>query len=74
MKSENITLYIFNLLIGIIGFFLVTSFNRLNTEILRMTKEITSLKLEITELNAKIVTEEKVTSIVDYQLMKHGIQ
>ena len=75
MNLNNSVPYLINLLLGIIGFFLVASHNRmtttlsqLNKDILCMNKDIVSLKLEITELNMKMMTDERVKELIKLEL------
>ena len=75
MNLNNAVPYLINLLLGIIGFLLVASYNRtnatlaqLNRDILSMNKDIVSLKLEITELNMKMLTDERVKELIKLEL------
>ena len=76
-SMEKITAYIINLLLSIIGFLLVISYNRTNTaleqinrDVLNVNKEIVSLKLELTELNSKMMTDERVRELIHLELQK----
>lgn len=74
---NTVIAYTINLLLGIIGFFLVASYNKTNTtlsqlnrDILSLNKEIVSLKLEITEMNSKMMTDDRVRELIKLELSK----
>jgi hypothetical protein len=81
MKNININAiiaYTINLFLGIIGFFLVTSYNKtnevlaqINRDILSLNKEMTTLKLEMTEMNVKMMTDDRVRELIRLELMKN---
>ena len=67
--------YVINLLVGIVGFFLVASYNRtnealaqINKEIMLVNREMVNMKIELVELNNKILTEERVKELIKLEL------
>ena len=77
LNLNTIIAYTINLLLGIIGFFLVASYNRtnetlaqINKEIMSMNKDIVGLKLEITEMNSKMMTDDRVRELIRLELLK----
>lgn len=77
LNLNTIIAYTINLLLGIIGFFLVASYNRtnetlaqINKEIMSMNKDIVGLKLEITEMNSKMMTDDRVRELIKLELSK----
>jgi hypothetical protein len=68
MTLNNIISYIINLLLAIIGFFLVTSFNNTNKQLLEINKDIISLRLEITELKSQMMTDDRVREIFHLEM------
>ena len=74
---NTVIAYTINLLLGIIGFLLVASYNRtnetlaqINRDVVNMNKDILGLKLEITELNSKMMTEERVRELIRLEMLK----
>lgn len=80
MKDINVNAviaWIVNLLLGIIGFFLVASYNRttevlgqINKDVLTLNKEIVALRIDLTEINAKLLTEDRVKELIQLELLK----
>lgn len=80
MKDINVNAviaWIVNLLLGIIGFFLVASYNRtnevlgqINKDVLNLNKEIVALRIDLTEINAKLLTEDRVKELIQLELLK----
>ena len=77
LNLNTVIAYTINLLLGIIGFFLVASYNRtnetlaqINKEIMSMNKDIVGLKLEITEMNSKMMTDDRVRELIKLELSK----
>lgn len=68
MTLNNIISYIINLLLGIIGFFLVMSFNNTNRQLVEINKDIISLRLEITELKSQMMTDDRVREIFHLEM------
>lgn len=63
--------YCINVLMSIIGFLLVSSYNKtneslaqINHDILLVNKEIVQLKIELVELNSRILSEDRVKEII----------
>lgn len=80
MKDINLNAviaWVVNLLLGIIGFFLVASYNRtnevlgqINKDVLGLNKEIVALRIDLTEINAKLLTEDRVKELIQLELLK----
>lgn len=80
MKTFNINTivaWIINLLLGIIGFFLVGNMNdtnktlaSINRDVLSINKEIIALKIEMTEMNLKMMTDDRVRELIQLELTK----
>lgn len=80
MKDINVNAviaWVVNLLLGIIGFFLVASYNRtnevlgqINKDVLNLNKEIVALRIDLTEINAKLLTEDRVKELIQLELLK----
>ena len=80
MKNLNINTivaWIINLLLGIIGFFLVGNMNDtnktlalINRDVLSINKEIVALKIEMTEMNLKMMTDDRVRELIQLELTK----
>jgi len=68
MNINNILSYIINLLLGIIGFFLIMSFNNTNRQLVEINKDIIGLRLEITELKAQMMDDDRVREILKLEL------
>lgn len=68
MNLNSIISYIINLLLGIIGFFLVMSFNNTNRQLVEINKDIISLRLEITELKSQMMTDDRVREIFHLEM------
>ena len=79
MKDENmkntIFGYVVNILLGIIGFFIVMNFNQnnetlknINKDIISINKEILDLRLEITDISNKMMTDERVRELIKLEL------
>lgn len=80
MNLKDAVPHLINLLLGIIGFFLVTAYNRtnetlsqLNKDVLSMNRDIVNLKLEITEMNGKMLNESRVREMIENELLKSGL-
>lgn len=75
IDAKTLISYVINLLVGIVGFFLVASFNRtnealtqINKEIMLVNREMVNMKIELVELNNKILSEERVKELIRLEL------
>lgn len=66
--SSELAKYIFGILLSVIGFFLVNSYNRTNEALAKINADIISLRIDVSELNARILTPERVKEIVKLEL------
>ena len=77
MNLKDTIPHLINLLLAIIGFFLVSAYNRsneslqqINRDILSMNKDLVNLKLEITELQGRMLNEARVKEMIETELLK----
>ncbi len=68
--SSELAKYIFGILLSVIGFFLVNSYNRTTEALTKINADIIQLRIDVSELNARILTPERVKEIVQLEL-KH---
>lgn len=77
INANTVIAWAVNLLLGIIGFFLVSSYNQttevlgqINKDVLGLNKEIVALRIDLTEINAKLLTEDRVKELIQLELLK----
>lgn len=71
--------YVINLLLGIIGFLLVASYNRtnetlaqINRDVLSLNKEILGLKIKLTEVTDRMLTDERVRELIRMHCLRNN--
>lgn len=74
MNLEYLYRYIFSAVISICGFLIVSSYNRVNSNIERLNIEVLQLKTQLIQISSNIIDEDKVKSIIKDELLKHGIK
>ena len=68
--TADIIRYGFDILIAILGFLLVSSYNRTNEALAKINADIIQLRIDVAEMNAKMLTEERVKEIVETEILK----
>lgn len=68
---KDLPTYIFNVLVSIIGFFLVFYFTKTNAELSKIGADIVNMRIELSELKASIMSEERVREIVQQEIIKY---
>lgn len=66
--SSELAKYVFGILLSVIGFFLVNSYNRTTEALTKINADIIQLRIDVSELNARILTPERVKEIVQLEL------
>jgi len=72
--KEEVAKYIFTTLVGIIGFFIVKSYNTVSLQLAKLNEDMLNVKLTLVEMQKSMITEEKVREIIELEMMKHGIK
>lgn len=68
--TAEIIRYGFDILIAILGFLLVSSYNRTNESLAKINSDLIQLRIDVAELNAKMLTEDRVKEIVETEILK----
>jgi hypothetical protein len=72
--KEDLLKYAFNILISIIGFFMVYYFTKTNTTLASISSDLINVRIDLSEIRATMMTEDRVKEIIDTELLKHGIK
>ena len=71
--KEEIAKYICTTLLGIIGFFIVKSYNNVALQLAKLQDDVVGLKIALIEIQKSTLDEARVKEIVDLELIKHGL-
>ena len=71
--KEEIAKYVFTTLVGIIGFFIVKSYNNVALQLAKLQEDVVGLKIALIEIQKSTLDEARVKEIVDLELIKHGL-
>ena len=70
MNKDKIVYWVIGLLVAIVGWSWQTSFSKL----CEIEKSVIELKVEVSKMQMQIIDREEIKSIVQDELLKHGIK
>lgn len=72
--NDQIFKYILSIVLGICGWLITMSYNRLNGNIERLNLDLVDMKIQITDIRNQMMDEAKIKEIVETELLRHGIK
>lgn len=70
--KEDIMKYLFNLLLSVIGFFMVYYFTKTNATLAEISNDLVSVRIDLSEIRATMMTEERVKELISLELAKRN--